>query len=233
MSNEQSALTGFRPRMSWQAIFVILGGTVLFGSQWLIPTSELFAHVKMKIYSQDSSLAKLVGTEIPDMKWQDLDGRPVKLSDFRGKRVVLNVFATWCGPCKMEIPTFNQFAQSVGPDAVVIGLSIEDPKVLRAFLDETEIDYGLVVAEESLPPLTEIDSVPTTLIISPDGLLEKAQSGALSTGDLQLLYEQACELNLKRAVKEPAPSDGEPANDSASEDEPTQTQTQTRTRTRT
>jgi peroxiredoxin len=201
MSNEPSALAGFRPRTSWQAIVVILGGFALFGSQWLMPTTELFAHVKMKVNSKSSPLAPYIGREVPDMEWIDLDGRSVRLSEFRGKRVVLNIFATWCGPCKAEIPTFNQFAQSVRPDAIVVGLSVEDPKKVRAFLESTEVDYGIVVAKEILEPLTVVDSVPTTLIISPDGVLEKAQSGMLSTDDLQLLYEQACQLNLKRPTE--------------------------------
>jgi thiol-disulfide isomerase/thioredoxin len=220
MDHQKSALGNFKVRTSWQAVVVVLGGLGLFGSQWVMPNSELFAHVKMKILASSAALAQFAGTEAPDVKWTDITGRQFSLSEFRGKRVVLNVFATWCGPCKLEIPAFNEFAQSVsspdqdtdntthsGSDVIVIGLTAEDPETVREFLKQTEVKYPIGMVEEWPAPFDQIDVVPTTIIISPDGVIEKTHSGALTVNDLRLLLDEASKLNLKR----PAETQTEPA----------------------
>jgi thiol-disulfide isomerase/thioredoxin len=209
MINDQSVLDDFKPRTSWQGFLVVIVGLALFGSQWLMPNSELFAHVKMKIYADSGALAQHIGQPVSDVKWLDVEGREFSLEEYKGKRVVLNVFATWCLPCKVEISAFNQFAQTADKNTVVIGLTVEEPETVKAFLKEVDFNYVVGIAIKLPAPFDQITSVPTTVIISPDGVIEKVHSGALKPDDLQLLFQQACELNLKRPVKKAAVVDSQ------------------------
>src|SRR5262245_37225793 len=82
-----------------------------------------------------------------DFTMKDLDGKDVSLSSFKGKVILLNFWATWCGPCKAEIPGFVDLQKQYGKDGfVVIGYSVDDeaPKA-RAFADEYQMNYPILL----------------------------------------------------------------------------------------
>ena len=68
-----------------------------------------------------------VGTVAPDFQAVTPDGKTVRLSDYRGKVVILDFWATWCGPCKVEIPTLVDLQKKYANDLVVLGMSVDDP----------------------------------------------------------------------------------------------------------
>lgn len=83
----------------------------------------------------------------PDFQLRSIDNQSIKLSDYRGKVVLLDFWATWCGPCKIEIPGFIELQDEYGDDGfVVIGLSTDDtPDKIRPFAEEFAVNYPMLV----------------------------------------------------------------------------------------
>ena len=111
---------------------------------------------------------------VPDVRFQDADGKPRTLSGFRGKVVLLNVWATWCVPCRKEMPALDRLQQMLGgPDFQVVALSIDSggAAVVRQFYDE----IGIRALGIYVDPTTEATGklrtlgIPTTLLIDREG----------------------------------------------------------------
>jgi thiol-disulfide isomerase/thioredoxin len=108
-----------------------------------------------------------------DFKLKDLDGKEVSLASFKGKTVLLNFWATWCGPCKAEIPGFVELQAKYRDQLTVIGYSVDDdaPKA-RAFAQEYKINYPVLLGEgreDVQDAYGPIWGIPASLLISKDG----------------------------------------------------------------
>ena len=111
--------------------------------------------------------------ELPDVSFSDDGGRPVKLSSFRGKVVLLNVWATWCPPCRKEMPSLDRLqARLGGPGFEVVALSIDrgGTFVVRTFYDEIGIKALRIYTDQSGQAFTlGVNGVPATLLIDRTG----------------------------------------------------------------
>lgn len=112
--------------------------------------------------------------ELPDVGFSDGDGRSVKLSSFRGKVVLLNVWATWCPPCLKEMPALDRLqAKLGGPEFEVIALSIDrgGPSVVRTFYEEIGLKSLRVYIDQNgqASPALGVNGVPATLLIDSEG----------------------------------------------------------------
>jgi thiol-disulfide isomerase/thioredoxin len=88
----------------------------------------------------------------PDFSLQSLDGKTVRLSDFRGKAVLLNFWATWCEPCKIEMPWFVELQKKYGPDGLqIVGVAMDDgtPREIGKFTTGIGVDYPILTGKES------------------------------------------------------------------------------------
>jgi thiol-disulfide isomerase/thioredoxin len=116
-----------------------------------------------------------------DFTLPSLDGKPVKLSGFRGKVVLLNFWATWCGPCKAEIPGFVELQEQYKNDLVVVGLSVDDPAdKAKAFADQYKVNYPMVLGlghDEIQDAYGPIYGIPASFLISRDGKVCKRHLG--------------------------------------------------------
>jgi cytochrome c biogenesis protein CcmG/thiol:disulfide interchange protein DsbE len=118
------------------------------------------------------------GKPAPDFELKTLDGKTVKLSDLRGKAVLLNFWATWCGPCKFEIPWFVDFQKQYGDQGlVIVGIASGDEPnaTVEKFAKEMQINYPVLVGNDKVADsYGGVESLPTTFYISRDGkILEK------------------------------------------------------------
>jgi cytochrome c biogenesis protein CcmG/thiol:disulfide interchange protein DsbE len=148
------------------------------------------------VASHDAAPAGLVSDEAPDaaacmadakpakldFNIKDLEGKDVALSSFKGKVIILNFWATWCGPCKAEIPAFVELQNTYGKDGlVVIGYSVDDdaPKA-RAFMNEYKINYPVLLGlgrEDVQDAFGPIWGIPASFVISRDGKVCKKHLG--------------------------------------------------------
>ena len=113
------------------------------------------------------------GHDAPDFVLTDLKGHNLKLSDLRGKAVVLNFWATWCPPCKEEIPWFVEFQKRYGSQGLqVVGVSMDDGdrKDVEKFAAENSINYPVLLGKEKVAEqYGGIDYLPTTFYIDRNG----------------------------------------------------------------
>jgi len=116
-----------------------------------------------------------------DFTIKDLDGKDVTLSSFKGKVILLNFWATWCGPCKAEIPGFVELQNTYKNDLVVIGYSVDDkPPQARAFANEYKMNYPILLGdgrEDVQDSYGPIWGIPASFIISRDGRVCKRHLG--------------------------------------------------------
>ncbi len=128
-----------------------------------------------------------------DFTLPDLEGKPVSLSDFRGKWVIVNYWATWCPPCLEEIPDLVELYEKNRIDVVVLGINYEDVNLdyLKEFADTHFISYP--VLRMSPTPVTELGPVmglPTTYIISPGGERVARQEGPITLESLEAYLDR-------------------------------------------
>jgi peroxiredoxin len=113
------------------------------------------------------------GVLAPGLTVTNLDGAVFRLSDLRGKRVVLDFWATWCPPCVAEIPHFIQLRRETSPDELVmLGISNEDPETLKAFVKRKGMNYPVASAEKLPSPYDDVTAIPTTFFIDRKGVIQ-------------------------------------------------------------
>ncbi len=134
-------------------------------------------------------LAVANNTEKPiDFTLQRLKGEKVSLSEYRGKWLVLNYWATWCTPCRKEIPELSALHES-RDDIVVLGLAFEDTEMetFDAFLEEFNPAYPLLLVDVYAPPepFGAPKALPTTIILNPDGYAVKTFLGPVTRENIE------------------------------------------------
>ena len=118
-----------------------------------------------------------------DFAIKDLEGKDVKLSAYKGKVILLNFWATWCGPCKAEIPGFVDLQEKYKRDLVVIGYSVDDTAdKARPFMAEYKMNYPVLLGlgrEDVQDAYGPIWGIPASFLISKDGKVCKRHMGIL------------------------------------------------------
>jgi len=139
----------------------------------------------MKIALIIACLASLAGAaemrkDAPGFSLKDSKGTSVQLSKYKGKVVVLDFWATWCGGCKVEIPWFMEFQKKYKHSGLaVIGVSMDDDgwKVVKPFLKEKKLNYTVVLGNDDLAKSYGLDSMPMTLLIDREGKIAATHVG--------------------------------------------------------
>jgi cytochrome c biogenesis protein CcmG/thiol:disulfide interchange protein DsbE len=150
-----------------------------------------------------------------DFELPDLDGKPMRLSQFRGHPVIVDFWATWCPPCRKQIPELNQlysrFHKTRG--LVIIGVACDTIqgdgiREVAPFVRKFRIIYPILLASEPVVNTLGVEAIPTTLFIAPDGRLVQKVMGAGKPGELS----ESAEALMKASGgggggAAPAPSD--------------------------
>jgi thiol-disulfide isomerase/thioredoxin len=138
---------------------------------------------------------QVIPDEVFSHELKDLDGQSFFLSTFRGQVFVINLWATWCGPCRLEIPELNKIYEDYsGRGVEFVGLTIENPKLdaarVREFVKEYKMEYKIVWvdAEAALPLMAGNSSIPQTLVVAADGRIVRYFRG-YSTSERKLLRD--------------------------------------------
>jgi thiol-disulfide isomerase/thioredoxin len=117
----------------------------------------------------------------PEWSLKDMDGKTVHSTDFKGKVVILDFWATWCGPCQAEIPSFIALQKQYAKQGlVVVGLSVdqEGADVVKPFAQKLGMNYPVVLTDEKTQEaFGGIEAVPTTFIVDREGHIVKEHTG--------------------------------------------------------
>ena len=150
---------------------VITGIAVTLGSiGW--PTNE----PPHKVVKDDNQRKKA-----PDFQLKDASGKVVHLSDYKGKVVLLDFWATWCGPCGIEIPWFTDFQRKYKDRGfTVLGVSMDDGgwKDVKPFVAENKINYQIVMGDDKTSDMYgDVEALPTTFVIDREGRIASVHVG--------------------------------------------------------
>lgn len=140
-------------------------------------------------HARQNDAGQLQGKDAPDFSLSALNGGTVKLSEFRGKAVLLNFWATWCEPCKVEMPWFIELQKQYGPQGLqVVGVAMDDtsPKEIAAFAMKMGVNYPIALGKEAVgDEYGGIPYLPSTFYIGRDGKVVDRIYGLVSRSEIE------------------------------------------------
>jgi thiol-disulfide isomerase/thioredoxin len=149
----------------------------------------------------DSEQPHMRGKKAPGFTLTDLDGKKVSLSDYKGRPVLVNFWATWCSPCKLEMPWFEEFRQKYGPQGFeILGIAEDDAgkDVIAKAVKRINVSYPILLTDPKVgPAYGGVDYLPESFYVDRNGIVQTETSGLGSKDEI--------EANIKRLVGTAAP----------------------------
>jgi len=145
----------------------------------------------------------------PSFTLADLDGRQRDFSEWRGRHTLLNFWATWCAPCRREIPLLKAFQDNQGANGIqVIGIAVDFPDMVASYAEATQFNYPVLIGQEDAMAVAESSGIefvglPFTMIVASDGELLNAHIGEIVSADLEHI-EQVLNLLDAGDIDKPA-----------------------------
>ena len=139
----------------------------------------------------DTTAADVYEPIYPAFELPDIDGTLRAHSEWDGRHRLLNFWATWCAPCRREIPLLKAYQDEHGPDGIqVIGIAVDFPEQVAAYAEEAQFNYPVLVGQEDAMAIAETSGLefigmPFTMIVAADGELLNAHIGEIVEADLE------------------------------------------------
>ncbi|HRQ37681.1 MAG TPA: TlpA family protein disulfide reductase [Chloroflexota bacterium] len=170
-----------KTRFEWVILIIIVA---LLGGAWIMMSQESVTAGSGAITLAE---APIVGHPAPNFMLQSSQGEEITLHDLAGQPVVLNFWATWCAPCRVEMPAFQQASVQYNGRAAIIGVNQgEAAKNVADFGAEYRITYPLLLdTDQQISRLYEVRGLPTTLFIDTNGIVREVIMGAITPAVLQ------------------------------------------------
>lgn len=122
-----------------------------------------------------------IGDKAKDFELKTLDGKNVKLSDLKGKKVILNFWATWCPPCKAEMPEMQKYFEEISDDVVILAVNIDPQLDVQGFVDKGGITFPILLDEaDEVNGMYQVISIPTTYFIDTKGVIQQKHVGSMT-----------------------------------------------------
>jgi thiol-disulfide isomerase/thioredoxin len=179
----------------WVAVF-LLGGAWL-GSQWRQQTAD---PANVQEVSPPASPATPLPAKLPPITLKDLKGTPRSLEEWRGRTLLINFWATWCAPCRKEMPLLEALQQSADPaELQVIGIAIDRLDPVLRFVGEAGVSYPILAGEADATAAAEqfgdaFRALPFSVVVAPDGTILAAHTGELDQAALEQIAAVARQL---------------------------------------
>ena len=163
----------------------LFGGAVRWGllvaAPFLIASCSTHRGSQSEVQAAAATPSALDTTLAPDFALPDLKGRTVHLKDFRGKVVVLDFWATWCGPCKMEIPHFVELMKRHGEKGLeIVGVAMDETgaDVVKPFVEKNGLHYHVLLGDDyTANRFGGVNALPTTFVIDRGGHIARKYIG--------------------------------------------------------
>lgn len=159
----------------------------------LTPPADVKVVAKLDVYGSKRGEVTWAGKEAPDFTLKDLNGKTVSLQSLRGKVVLLNFWATWCGPCRVEMPHLEKLHREFqNKDIALLTVSQEEPEDIREFLQESKYTFGsLVDTGGQVSKLYQTNAIPQTFFISKTGKIVEHYVGSREESEFRAALEKA------------------------------------------
>ena len=133
------------------------------------------------------------GVQAPDFTGELIDGTSIRLSELQGKPVIINFWATWCGPCVKEMPAFERLKDDFGDKIGIIAVNCgDDAGTVKDFVEENGYTFPVVLDEEySISMLYPTNSIPYTVVVDAEGKVTHISTGALDADTMYERYKEA------------------------------------------
>ncbi|HEX4487669.1 MAG TPA: TlpA disulfide reductase family protein [Terriglobales bacterium] len=134
----------------------------------------------------------------PEFALEDRSGKTASVKDYRGKVLLLDFWATWCHGCKQEIPWFVEFHRKYGAEGLsVVGVSLDSDgwKVVKPFLNASDVPYRIVLGNDGVAKQYGIASMPDTYLIDRDGKIAAVYSGLVNKDDVEANIQKMLSLH--------------------------------------
>lgn len=164
-----------RNNRKWLQIIIlsaalVVGGIVISGS----------------IFGNDNSAR--VGDRAPDFSLYGLDGKVYKLSELKGKSVVINFWGTFCPPCVREMPALQaQYEKWKDKDVILLGINLNESRVaVQSFIERVDVTYPILMDDDTVRKKYKVISYPTTFYVNADGIIQDIMIGEMQENDILL-----------------------------------------------
>jgi len=180
--------------------------------RWTLPVGVLLIALAGAFYYEQLQASNRAGFPAPDFTLKDLSGRAYHLAELRGKVVFLNVWATWCAPCRMEMPSMERlYRQLGGSDFVMLAVSEDEDGVsaVQPFVNQLGLTFPVLLdAAGTVPPRYGVTGYPETFIIDRHGHVIQHLIGPED-------WDSESAMDFFQRLLKPEPSTKAAANDSA------------------
>jgi thiol-disulfide isomerase/thioredoxin len=169
-------------------------GAPLDASLFKAPSGDMREVKELTKWDAARIKKELSGKPAPELAATDVQGKPLTLSAFKGKTVLLDFWTTWCGPCRADGPALDKLYRKYGEkDLVIVGVSVsEEREIVTKFLSEHPHSYPIVLTTENeMPRPYQIGAFPTYIVIDRDGTVSAAVEGDKGFSDLRKLLKKA------------------------------------------
>ncbi|WP_053363595.1 redoxin domain-containing protein [Bacillus sp. FJAT-27251] len=130
------------------------------------------------------------GKPAPSFSLVNMEGKEVKLEDYKGKKVMLNFWATWCPPCKAEMPAMQQLYEKAGGSFEILAIAIDPDNDVAGFVNEYELTFPILLDKNgTVNNDYGIISIPTTFLIDEDGKMKKKHIGMMTLEQMEEFME--------------------------------------------
>lgn len=163
-------------------LFVLIGGA----------SYDYFIYNKKPTQNRNGVNINNVKTKAPDFKLKDLDGKEISLSDLKGKKVYINFFATWCPPCKEEMPDLEKLYQETkNSDLIILAISGgEDKSTVENFVKENNYNFEVLLDPDGVANMSyNISSIPTSYFIDENGNIVNKRIGLMTLNQMKAYIE--------------------------------------------
>ncbi|SDL71025.1 TlpA family protein disulfide reductase [Sediminibacillus halophilus] len=142
--------------------------------------------MQQMVNNQASANNLKAGQAAPDLSLESLEAKQINLSDFKGKKVLLNFWATWCGPCKEEIPALEQLKQEYGNEVEILAVNatateLDGIEKVKSFKEQANVSFRILLDKESKAVDTyRVLNIPTSYFIGSDGNIKQTVTGPMT-----------------------------------------------------